>query len=82
MHRLVNRETIMSFNTVDCGTFDCFSPITGSALTIPKGFWLPGSAAIYQGYFGTTSILNYAMGTCNVGMSPTARLHILVLLVC
>jgi hypothetical protein len=62
----------MSFNTVDCGTFDCFSPITGSALTIPKGFWLPGSAAIYQGYFGTTSVLNYAMGTCNVGMSPTA----------
>jgi hypothetical protein len=62
----------MSFNTLDCGTFDCFSPITGSALTIPKGFWLPGTAAIYQGYFGTTSILNYAMGTCNVGMSPTA----------
>jgi len=61
----------MSFNTVDCGTFDCFSPITGSALTIPKGFWLPGTAAIYNGYFGTTSLLNYGMGTCNVGMSPT-----------
>ena len=61
----------MSFNTLDCGTFDCFSSITGSALNIPKGFWLPGTAAIYNGYFGTTSVLNYAMGTCNVGMSPT-----------
>lgn len=33
----------MSFNTVDCGTLDCFSAVTGSALTIPKGFWLPGN---------------------------------------
>lgn len=61
----------MSFDTFSTGTLDCFSSLTGSAVNIPKGFWLPGTGAIYNAYMGTTSLLNYGQGTCNVGMSPT-----------
>jgi len=60
----------MAFDTFDTGTLDVFSMITGSALNIPKGFWKPGTAAIYNGYFGATSLLQFGQGTCNVGMSP------------
>lgn len=60
----------MAFDTFDTGTLDVFSAVTGSALNIPKGFWKPGTAAIYNGYFGATSLLQYGQGTCNVGMSP------------
>ena len=60
----------MAFDTFDTGTLDVFSMIAGSALNIPKGFWKPGTAAIYNGYFGATSLLQYGQGTCNVGMSP------------
>lgn len=60
----------MAFDTFDTGTLDVFSAVAGSALNIPKGFWKPGTAAIYNGYFGATSLLQYGQGTCNVGMSP------------
>jgi hypothetical protein len=60
----------MAFQSLDTGSLDVFSAITGSALNIPKGFWKPGTAAIYNGYLGTTALLQYGQGTCNVGMSP------------
>ena len=60
----------MAFQTLDTGSLDVFSAITGSAVNIPKGFWKPGTAAIYNGYLGTTALLQYGQGTCNVGMSP------------
>jgi len=60
----------MAFDTFDTGTLDVFSAVTGSAVNIPKGFWKPGTAAIYNGYFGTTALLQFGQGTCNVGMSP------------
>lgn len=59
----------MAFQNLDAGSLDVFSSITGSAVNIPKGFWKPGTAAIYNGYFGTTALLNYGQGTLNVGMS-------------
>ena len=59
----------MAFQTLDTGSLDVFSSIPGSAVNIPKGFWKPGTAAIYNGYFGTTALLNYGQGTLNVGMS-------------
>lgn len=61
----------MSFDSFSTGSLDCFSSLTGSAVNIPKGFWLPGTGAIYNAYMGTTSLLNFGQGTCNVGMSPT-----------
>jgi len=60
----------VAFQTLDTGSLDVFSAITGSAVNIPKGFWKPGTAAIYNGYLGTTALLQYGQGTCNVGMSP------------
>ena len=60
----------MAFDTFDTGTLDVFSAVTGSAVNIPKGFWKPGTAAIYNGYLGTTALLQYGQGSCNVGMSP------------
>jgi len=60
----------MAFDTFDTGSLDVFSAVTGSAVNIPKGFWKPGTAAIYNGYFGTTALLQFGQGTCNVGMSP------------
>jgi len=60
----------MAFDTFDTGSLDVFSSVTGSAVNIPKGFWKPGTAAIYNGYFGTTALLQFGQGTCNVGMSP------------
>jgi len=60
----------VAFQTLDTGSLDVFSAITGSAVNIPKGFWMPGTAAIYNGYLGTTALLQYGQGTCNVGMSP------------
>jgi hypothetical protein len=60
----------MAFDTFDTGTLDVFSAVTGSAIDIPKGFWKPGTAALYNAYAGKSSVLNYGQGTCNVGMSP------------
>ena len=60
----------MAFQNLDAGSLDIFSPLLGSAVNIPKGFWKPGTAAIYNGYFGTSALLNYGQGTLNVGMSP------------
>lgn len=60
----------MAFDTFDTGTLDVFSSITGSAVDIPKGFWKPGTAALYNAYAGKTSLLNYGQGSLNVGMSP------------
>jgi len=60
----------MAFQSLDTGSLDVFSAITGSAVNIPKGFWKPGTAAIYNGYLGTTALLQYGQGSCNVGMSP------------
>ena len=65
----------MAFQTLDTGSLDVFNPnpLLGSALNIPKGFWERGTAAIYNGYLGTTSLLQYGQGTCNVGMSPDSQ---------
>lgn len=60
----------MAFDTFDTGTLDVFSSITGSAIDIPKGFWKPGTASLYNAYAGKTSLLNYGQGSLNVGMSP------------
>ena len=49
----------MAFQNLDAGSLDIFSPLLGSAVNIPKGFWKPGTAAIYNGYFGTSALLNY-----------------------
>ena len=59
----------MAFQNLDAGSLDVFSSVTGSAVNIPKGFWKPGTAAIYNGYFGTEAVLQYGQGTLNVGMS-------------
>lgn len=59
----------MAFQNLDAGSLDIFNPLLGSAVNIPKGFWKPGTAAIYNGYFGTSALLNYGQGTLNVGMS-------------
>lgn len=60
----------MAFQNLDTGSLDVFSAVAGSSLNIPKGFWKPGTAAIYNGYLGTTALSQYGQGTCNVGMSP------------
>jgi len=60
----------MAFQSIQTGSLDVFNPILGSGLNIPTGFWKPGSAAIYNGYFGTSALLQYGQGTLNVGMSP------------
>lgn len=57
-------------DTLDIGTIDVFSAITGSSLEIPKGFWKPGTASIYNGYFGKGSLLGYGVASLSVGMNP------------
>jgi len=60
----------MAFQSIQTGSLDVYNPLLGSGLNIPIGFWKPGSAAIYNGYFGTSALLNFGQGTLNVGMSP------------
>ena len=57
-------------DTLDIGTVDIFNPFLGSSLDIPKGFWKPGSASIYNTYMGKTSILGYGVASVSVGMNP------------
>ena len=64
----------MSFDTFDTGTLDVFSSITGSSLEIPKGFWKPGTGAIYNAYLGKTSILGFGQGSVCIGMNPDSPL--------
>jgi len=66
----------MAFDTLDVGTLDVFSQITGSSLELPKGFWLPGTGAIYNAYLGKTSILGFGQGSVCIGMNPTSPLAI------
>jgi len=40
------------FDKLTVGTLDVISPLLGSAVNIPQGFWKPGTGAIYNGYFG------------------------------
>lgn len=57
-------------DTLDIGTVDIFNPFLGSSLDIPKGFWKPGSASIYNTYMGKTSILGYGVASVSIGMNP------------
>jgi hypothetical protein len=80
LQTLVNEEKIiMAFQNLDTGSLDVFSAVAGSSLNIPKGFWKPGTAAIYNGYLGTTALSQYGQGTCNVGMSPDSPLLIFII---
>ena len=64
----------MAFQNLDTGSLDVFSAITGSSLEIPKGFWKPGTAAIYNGYFGKTTILGFGQASILIGMNPDSPL--------
>jgi hypothetical protein len=64
----------MAFQNLDAGSLDVFSAVTGSSLEIPKGFWKPGTGAIYNGYFGKTSILGFGQASISIGMNPDSPL--------
>ena len=64
----------MAFQNLDTGSLDVFSAVTGSSLEIPKGFWKPGTGAIYNGYFGKTSILGFGQASASFGMNPDSPL--------
>ena len=66
----------MAFDTLDLGSLDVFSAVTGSSLELPKGFWLPGTGSIYNAYLGKTSILGFGQGSVCIGMNPTSPLAI------
>jgi hypothetical protein len=40
------------------------------ALNIPKGFWLPGSASVFNGYFGAGALVGYGQGSLIAGPGP------------
>jgi hypothetical protein len=42
------------------------------ALNIPKGFWLPGSASIFNGYFGTSAVIGYGQASLVAAPGPFA----------
>jgi hypothetical protein len=60
----------MAFDTFDVGTLDVFNAFLGSSLDLPKGFWKPGTGAIYNAYLGKTSIIGFGHGSVNIGMNP------------
>ena len=64
----------MAFQNLDTGSLDVFSAITGSSLEIPKGFWKPGTASIYNGYFGKSSVLGFGQASVAFGMNPDSLL--------
>ena len=64
----------MAFQNLDTGVLDVFSAITGSSLEIPKGFWKPGTGAIYNAYLGKTSILGFGQASVSFGMNPDSPL--------
>ena len=64
----------MAFQNLETGALDVFSSITGSSLEIPKGFWKPGTGAIYNAYLGKTSILGFGQGSVCIGMNPDSPL--------
>lgn len=64
----------MAFQYLETGSLDVFSSITGSSLEIPKGFWKPGTGAIYNAYLGKTSILGFGQGSVCIGMNPDSPL--------
>lgn len=57
-----------SFASPTVGEF-CVSGLLGDALNIPKCFWPPGTASIYQGYFGTGALAGYGSASLVVGPS-------------
>jgi len=64
----------MAFQYLESGALDIFSSITGSSLEIPKGFWKPGTGAIYNAYLGKTSIIGFGQGSVCIGMNPDSPL--------
>lgn len=42
------------------------------ALNIPKGFWLPGSASIFNGYFGASAVIGYGQASLVAAPGPFA----------
>jgi hypothetical protein len=42
------------------------------ALNIPKGFWLPGSASVFNGYFGAGALVGFGQASLVAGPGPFA----------
>jgi len=66
----------MAFQNLESGSLDVFSQVLGSSLEIPKGFWKPGTGAIYNAYLGKTSVLGFGQGSVCIGMNPDSPLAI------
>jgi hypothetical protein len=62
----------MSFQNIDIGSLDVFSPILGGGLLFPKGFWEPGSLSAHKGHFGQGSTLTPFSASLVAGPSATS----------
>jgi hypothetical protein len=62
----------MSFQDLTTSSLTTFSPIGDTSILFPKGFWEPGWASIYKGFFGTGSFASGATASASFGPGPTA----------
>ena len=64
----------MAFDTFSTGTLEVFSPIFGSSLNIPVGFFEPGSASIHKLHCGQGAVAAPFSASLVVGPSATSPL--------
>jgi hypothetical protein len=62
----------MAFQDFTSSIITTFSPLFDTSIVFPKGFWEPGWASIYKGFFGTGSFASGAAASASFGPSPTA----------
>lgn len=66
----------MAFDTFSTGTLEVFSPIFGSALNIPVGFFEPGSAAIHKLHCGQGAVAAPFSASLVVGPSLSSPISL------
>lgn len=66
----------MAFDTFSTGTLEVFSPIFGSALNIPVGFFEPGSASIHKLHCGQGAVAAPFSASLVVGPSLSSPISL------
>jgi hypothetical protein len=62
----------MTFQDLTTSSLTTYNPIFDTSILFPKGFWEPGWASIYKGFFGAGSFASGAIASASFGPGPTA----------
>jgi len=62
----------MTFQDLTTSSLTTYNPFFDTSILFPKGFWEPGWASIYKGFFGAGSFASGAIASASFGPGPTA----------